>query len=157
SILDHEDIPAISFVGSQPVAEYVYKRGAENLKRVQALAGAKNHTIVLKDADLNNATTQIMNAAFGSAGECCMAASVIAIENDIADEFIEKLSKKVDEQKMGDGLDPDTFLGPVIRKEHKERTLNYIKTGEKEGAKLVRDGRKDEARSEERRVGKESR
>ncbi len=147
-LLDHKDIAAISFVGSQPVAEYVYKRGTSNLKRVQALAGAKNHSIVLKDADLDNASTQILNAAFGSAGERCMACAVVAVEDSIADEFIEQLVKKANNVKMGNGLDEGIFLGPVIRSEHKERTLNYIETGEKEGASLIRDGRKDESAQE---------
>ncbi len=142
-LLDHEDIAAISFVGSQPVAEYVYKRGTSNLKRVQALAGAKNHSIVLEDANLDNASTQILNAAFGSAGERCMACSVVAVE-----ESIEQLTQKANEIKMGNGLDEGIFLGPVIRSEHKERTLSYIETGEKEGARLVRDGRKDESAQE---------
>ncbi|WP_100011242.1 CoA-acylating methylmalonate-semialdehyde dehydrogenase [Lentibacillus sediminis] len=144
-LLDHDEVDAISFVGSQPVAEYVYKRGTENLKRVQALAGAKNHSIVLRDANLENAAEQIIAAGFGSAGERCMACSVVAVEDFIADEFIEKLTQKADELKIGNGLDDDVFLGPVIREQHKERTLNYIETGEKEGAKLVRDGREDES------------
>ncbi|WP_339182891.1 CoA-acylating methylmalonate-semialdehyde dehydrogenase [Oceanobacillus sp. FSL W7-1293] len=144
-LLDHKQIAAISFVGSQPVAEYVYKRGTDNLKRVQALAGAKNHSIVLSDANLENASTQIMNAAFGSAGERCMAASVVAVEESVADAFIARLTQKANEIKIGNGLDEGIFLGPVIREQHKERTLNYIETGEKEGAKLIRDGRKDEA------------
>src|SRR5699024_442236 len=131
-MLDHKDVAAISFVGSQPVAEYVYKRAADNLKRVQALAGAKNHSIVLNDANLDNATTQIMNAAFGSAGERCMAASVVAVEESIADEFIELLVKKANDIQIGNGLDEGIFLGPVIRDAHKARTLQYIETGEKE-------------------------
>lgn len=144
-LLDHKQVAAISFVGSQPVAEYVYKRGTDNLKRVQALAGAKNHSIVLSDANLDNASTQILNAAFGSAGERCMAASVVAVEESIADEFISLLTQKANEIEIGNGLDEGVFLGPVIREGHKERTLNYIETGEKEGAKLVRDGRTDKA------------
>lgn len=143
-LLDHENIAAISFVGSQPVAEYVYKRATENLKRVQALAGAKNHSIVLSDANLENAAEQIINAAFGSAGERCMACSVVAVEELIADDFIETLKQKADSIKIGNGLNDDVFLGPVIRKEHKKRTLDYIETGIKEGAELIRDGRKDE-------------
>ena len=147
-MLDHEKISAISFVGSQPVAEYVYKRGTENLKRVQALAGAKNHSIVLKDANLENASTQILNAAFGSAGERCMACSVVAVEESIADKFLNLLVEKANEIKIGNGLDEGIFLGPVIREEHKERTLQYIETGQKEGATLIRDGRKDESAQE---------
>ncbi|WP_096437224.1 CoA-acylating methylmalonate-semialdehyde dehydrogenase [Alteribacter populi] len=144
-LLDHKQVKAISFVGSQPVAEYVYKRGTENLKRVQALAGAKNHSIVLHDADLDNAATQIFGAAFGSAGERCMAASVVTVEEDVADALIKKLREKSDNIKIGNGLDEDVFLGPVIRKEHKERTINYIESGVQEGARLVRDGREDKA------------
>lgn len=143
-LLDHQDTAAISFVGSQPVAEYVYKRGTANLKRVQALAGAKNHSIVLQDANMENATTQILNAAFGSAGERCMAASVVVVEDIVADEFISLFHQKANKIKIGNGLDEGIFLGPVIRETHKERTLKYIETGEKEGAKLVRDGRKDD-------------
>ncbi|WP_077329030.1 CoA-acylating methylmalonate-semialdehyde dehydrogenase [Virgibacillus siamensis] len=142
-LLDHNQIDAISFVGSQPVAEYVYKRGTENLKRVQALSGAKNHSIVLSDANLDNATTQVISAAFGSAGERCMACSVVAVHQSIADEFVEQLIQKANEIKIGNGLDEGVFLGPVIREQHKERTLQYIETGEEEGAKLVRDGRED--------------
>ena len=148
-LLDHKNIAAISFVGSQPVAEYVYKRGTENLKRVQALAGAKNHSIVLKDANFENATEQIISAAFGSAGERCMACSVVAIEDSIADEFIEKLVQKANEINIGNGLDENVFLGPVIRDNHKERTLKYIETGVTEGAKLIRDGRNDERAKQE--------
>ncbi|WP_269410028.1 CoA-acylating methylmalonate-semialdehyde dehydrogenase [Lentibacillus daqui] len=144
-LLEHEQVAAISFVGSQPVAEYVYKKGTENLKRVQALSGAKNHSIVLKDANLENAATQIISAAFGSAGERCMACSVVAVEEAIADDLIEKLVQKANEIKIGNGLDEGVFLGPVIRDQHKERTLQYIETGENEGATLVRDGRKDES------------
>ncbi|MBY0221561.1 CoA-acylating methylmalonate-semialdehyde dehydrogenase [Sporosarcina aquimarina] len=147
-ILDHKKIAAISFVGSQPVAEYVYKRGTDNLKRVQALAGAKNHSIVLKDANLENAATQIINAAFGSAGERCMACSVVAVEDEIADEFVETLLNRANELTIGNGLDEGIFLGPVIRDTHKERTEQYIATGEKEGATLIRDGRLDNAAQE---------
>ncbi|MBS4179509.1 CoA-acylating methylmalonate-semialdehyde dehydrogenase [Lederbergia citrea] len=143
-LLDHKDVKAISFVGSQPVAEYVYKRGTNNLKRVQALAGAKNHSIILGDANLENAAVQVLNAAFGSAGERCMACSVVAIEESVADEFIELLLEKTNELTIGNGLDEGVFLGPVIRDQHKEKTLKYIETGVEEGARLLRDGRNDE-------------
>src|SRR5699024_892778 len=122
-LLDHEKIAAISFVGSQPVAEYVYKRATQNLKRVQALAGAKNHSIVLADANLDNATTQIMNAAFGSAGERCMACAVVAVEDSVADTFIDQLIEKANQIKVGNGLEERILLGTLIREEHKERTL----------------------------------
>jgi malonate-semialdehyde dehydrogenase (acetylating) / methylmalonate-semialdehyde dehydrogenase len=144
-LLEHPDVKAISFVGSQPVGEYVYKTAAAYGKRVQALTGAKNHSIVMPDADLDLAVQQIINAAFGSAGERCMAASVVVTVGDIADTFVEKLVKAANEIKIGNGLDEDVFLGPVIRESHKERTVKYIELGEKEGALLVRDGRKDAA------------
>lgn len=147
-LLDHQQVKAISFVGSQPVAEYVYKRGTGNLKRVQALAGAKNHSIILRDADLDNAAVQVLNAAFGSAGERCMACSVVAVEDAVADEFIDRLIEKTNEVKIGNGLDEGVFLGPVIREQHKERTLRYIEAGVKEGARLLRDGRTDQASKE---------
>ncbi|ARD56348.1 methylmalonate-semialdehyde dehydrogenase [Bacillus safensis FO-36b] len=142
-LLEHKNVKAISFVGSQPVAEYVYKKGTEHGKRVQALAGAKNHSIVLKDADLDGATKQIIGAAFGSAGERCMAAAVVAVEEEIADEFIEKLVIESNQIVIGNGIEEDVFLGPVIREGHKERTLQYIQSGVDEGACLIRDGRKD--------------
>ncbi|NDI35602.1 CoA-acylating methylmalonate-semialdehyde dehydrogenase [Chengkuizengella sediminis] len=147
-LLEHPDVPAISFVGSQPVAEYIYKTGAANGKRVQALAGAKNHSIVMPDAKIDEAVDQIVTAAYGSAGERCMACSVVVAVDDVADTLIEKIKEKADDIKMGNGLDEDVFLGPVIRAEHKERTANYIEIGVKEGAELIRDGRKDEFVSE---------
>ncbi|MCC9087336.1 CoA-acylating methylmalonate-semialdehyde dehydrogenase [Bacillus pumilus] len=142
-LLEHKNVKAISFVGSQPVAEYVYKKGTEHGKRVQALAGAKNHSIVLKDADLDGATKQIIGAAFGSAGERCMAAAVVAVEEEIADEFIGKLVTESNQIVIGNGIEKNVFLGPVIREVHKERTLQYIQSGVDEGASLIRDGRKD--------------
>ncbi|UPG61963.1 CoA-acylating methylmalonate-semialdehyde dehydrogenase [Metabacillus endolithicus] len=142
-LLEHKLVKAISFVGSQPVAEYVYKTGAANLKRVQALAGAKNHSIVLSDANLDNAVNQIIGAAFGSAGERCMAAAVVTVEESIADELIERLKKAADDIVIGNGLEEDVFLGPVIRENHKARTLGYIESGVEQGATIVRDGRKD--------------
>nr|WP_263326475.1 CoA-acylating methylmalonate-semialdehyde dehydrogenase [Neobacillus sp. Marseille-Q6967] len=144
-LLDHKDVPAISFVGSQPVAEYIYKSAAANGKRVQALAGAKNHSIVMPDADLESAVKEIIGAAYGSAGERCMACSVVVAVGDVAEPLIQLLNKRADEIKIGNGLDEDVFLGPVIREENKVRTANYIEIGENEGATLVRDGRKDEA------------
>ncbi|MFB7640255.1 CoA-acylating methylmalonate-semialdehyde dehydrogenase [Peribacillus butanolivorans] len=144
-LLEHKLVKAISFVGSQPVAEYVYKKGTENLKRVQALAGAKNHSIVLNDADLNIATKQIIGAAFGSAGERCMAASIVTVQEEIADQLIDRLVEEANNIVIGNGLEENVFLGPVIRENHKERTLSYIDSGVKEGAQLVRDGREDAA------------
>jgi malonate-semialdehyde dehydrogenase (acetylating)/methylmalonate-semialdehyde dehydrogenase len=142
-ILDHPDIQAISFVGSSPVGEYVYKRGTDNLKRVQALTGAKNHTIVLNDADVDLAVEGIIGSAFGSAGERCMATAVVAVEEEIADTFMEKFVKAAKNMKIGNGLDDGVFLGPVIREENKQRTFDYIEKGVEEGAKLVLDGREN--------------
>lgn len=148
-ILEHEKVKAVSFVGSQPVAEYVYKNAAANGKRVQALAGAKNHSIVLPDADLKLAVTNIIGAAFGSAGERCMACAVVVAVGDIGDQLVEALANAAEEIKIGNGLDKGVFLGPVIRDSHKARTLQYIEAGEAEGARLVRDGRNDQAVSGE--------
>jgi malonate-semialdehyde dehydrogenase (acetylating)/methylmalonate-semialdehyde dehydrogenase len=147
-LLEHPDVKAISFVGSQPVGEYVYKTAAAHGKRVQALTGAKNHSIVMPDADLNVAVREIINAAFGSAGERCMAASVVVAVGEIADELVGKLVAAANELKIGNGLEESVFLGPVIREAHKQRTVKYIELGEKEGAILVRDGRKDRAAEE---------
>ncbi|OMD62634.1 CoA-acylating methylmalonate-semialdehyde dehydrogenase [Paenibacillus odorifer] len=144
-MLEHDEVKAISFVGSQPVAEYVYKTGTAQGKRVQALAGAKNHSIVLPDAELDNSVKNIIAASFGSAGERCMACSVVVVHEDIADELVNRLAAAADELKIGNGADDGVFLGPVIRQSNKERTLYYIETGEAEAAKLVRDGRKDAA------------
>ena len=140
-ILEHPEIKAISFVGSKPVGEYVYKKGSENLKRVQALTGAKNHTIVLNDANLEETITNVVSAVFGSAGERCMACAVVTVEEGIADQFMEALKERTKNIKIGNGLEDGVFLGPVIREENKQRTLSYIEKGIEEGANLVCDGR----------------
>lgn len=142
-ILEHPEIKAISFVGSKTVGEYIYKKGSQHLKRVQALTGAKNHSIVLKDADLDDTVTNIIGAAFGSAGERCMAAAVVTVEEEIADAFIEKLVSQVKDVKIGNGLDDGVFLGPVIRKDNQTRTFDYIEKGLSEGATLLTDGRQN--------------
>ncbi|TFE25553.1 CoA-acylating methylmalonate-semialdehyde dehydrogenase [Cohnella luojiensis] len=144
-ILTHPKVQAVSFVGSQPVAEYVYKTATANGKRVQALAGAKNHSIVLPDADLELAVKEIVNAAFGSAGERCMACAVVIAVGEVGDELVSRLSDAADKITIGNGLEQGIFLGPVIRASHKERTLGYIESGETEGGVMVRDGRKDPA------------
>ncbi|CUL22644.1 TPA_asm: malonate-semialdehyde dehydrogenase [Listeria monocytogenes] len=140
-ILENEIIKAVSFVGSKPVGEYVYKTGSANLKRVQALTGAKNHTIVLNDADLEDTVTNVISAAFGSAGERCMACAVVTVEEGIADEFLEALRTAAQNVKIGNGLDDGVFLGPVIREENQKRTIAYIEKGIEEGAELTVDGR----------------
>ena len=140
-LLDHEDVKAISFVGSQPVAKYVYSRAAANGKRVQALSGAKNHHIVMPDADLKKAAGNIISSAFGSAGQRCMACSAVVVVGD-GDEFVKELKKQADNLIVGNGMDDEVLLTPVIRESQKEKLLNYIESGLEEGAKLICDGRK---------------
>ncbi|WP_343209897.1 CoA-acylating methylmalonate-semialdehyde dehydrogenase [Anaerolentibacter hominis] len=140
-ICENPYIKAVSFVGSKSVGAYVYKKATENLKRVQCLTGAKNHTIVLKDTDIDETITNILGAAYGSAGERCMACAVLCIEDAIYDEFMERFVQRSKEVKMGNGLDDGVFLGPVVREENLKRTVSYIEKGIAEGATLVLDGR----------------
>ncbi|UCZ51420.1 CoA-acylating methylmalonate-semialdehyde dehydrogenase [Bacillus shivajii] len=141
-LLDHEDVKAISFVGSQPVAKYVYERAAAQGKRVQALAGAKNHHVVMPDGDMEKAVQHIISSTYGSAGQRCMACSAVVVIGD-GEKFIKALKEKADELTIGNGLDDEVLLTPVIRKSHREKTLDYIKKGVEEGATLLRDGRKE--------------
>ncbi|WEJ58520.1 CoA-acylating methylmalonate-semialdehyde dehydrogenase [Devosia sp. FJ2-5-3] len=141
-ILDHPDIKAVSFVGSTPIAEYVYQRGTKAGKRVQALGGAKNHMIIMPDADLDQAADALMGAGYGSAGERCMAISVaVPVGKGTADALIEKLKPRVESLKIGPATDKDAEMGPVVTKMHRDKILGYIDAGEKDGAKLVVDGR----------------
>lgn len=142
-LLEHPDVKAVSFVGSQPVAEYVYKTAAAHGKRVQALAGAKNHHLVMPDTDLRRAAKTIVSSAFGCAGERCMAASAVVAVEEIADELVQYLVEESDALKMGNGLDSGVDMGPVIRPSHLERVHSYIERGVEAGASLVRDGRED--------------
>jgi len=142
-LLEHPDVKAISFVGSQPVAEYIYKTAAAHGKRVQALAGAKNHHLVMPDTDLRRAAKTIVSSAFGCAGERCMAASAVVAHADIADELVHNLIVESDALKMGNGLEAGIDLGPVIRASHLQKVHSYIEQGQTAGAQLVRDGRKD--------------
>ncbi len=144
-LLAHQDVHAISFVGSQPVAEYVYTTAAAHGKRVQALGGAKNHSIVMPDADLDLTVKEVINAAFGSAGERCMACSVVVAVGEVADRLVERLTQAAKLLTIGNGLDKNVFLGPVIRESQKTRALGYIEKGVEEGAVLVLDGRLHEA------------
>jgi malonate-semialdehyde dehydrogenase (acetylating) / methylmalonate-semialdehyde dehydrogenase len=141
-LLDHEDVRAISFVGSQPVAKYVYQRAAAEGKRVQALSGAKNHHIVMPDADMEKAAQHIISSTFGSAGQRCMACSAVVVVGD-NDKFVNLLKQKADELTIGSGMDEDVLLTPVIRDSHREKVLGYIHKGVEEGASLIRDGRKE--------------
>ncbi|MGN7470416.1 CoA-acylating methylmalonate-semialdehyde dehydrogenase [Brevibacillus sp. SAFN-007a] len=142
-LLEHPDVKAISFVGSQPVAEYVYKTAAAHGKRVQALAGAKNHHLVMPDTDLKRAAKTIVSSAFGCAGERCMAASAVVAVEDIADELVAHLIEESNALVMGNGLEPGVDLGPVIRDSHLANVHSYIEKGIASGAALVRDGRED--------------
>ncbi|GIN41079.1 MULTISPECIES: CoA-acylating methylmalonate-semialdehyde dehydrogenase [Heyndrickxia] len=141
-LLDHDDVRAISFVGSQPVAKYVYERAAAAGKRVQALSGAKNHHIVMPDADMEKAVSHIISSAYGSAGQRCMACSAVVVVGD-GDEFVQNLKERADELIIGNGLDDEVLLTPIIRDSHRQKVLDYIKIGLKEGATLIRDGRKE--------------
>jgi malonate-semialdehyde dehydrogenase (acetylating)/methylmalonate-semialdehyde dehydrogenase len=142
AILDHPDISAVSFVGSTPVAEHVYRRGSASGKRVQALGGAKNHMIVMPDADMDQAVDALMGAGFGSAGERCMAISVaVPVGEKTADRLIEALAPKIRTLKVGPASDPESEMGPVITADAKRRISDLIEQGVKEGAELVVDGR----------------
>ena len=141
AILDHPDISAVSFVGSTPVAKHVYSRGSLSGKRVQALGGAKNHMIIMPDADLDQAVDALMGAAYGSAGERCMAISVAVAVGDIGDKLIEKMAPKVSSLKVGPWDDPEAEMGPIVTKESFDRITSLIGEGEKDGANLVVDGR----------------
>jgi len=140
-ILKSVDISAVSFVGSTPVAKYIYETAAKNHKRVQALGGAKNHLVVMPDANLDQAVDGIIGAAYGSAGERCMAVSVAVAVGNVADSLVEKIYKKTQTLKVAPWTDLDSDMGPVITNEHKEKILKYIDLGIKEGAKLIADGR----------------
>jgi malonate-semialdehyde dehydrogenase (acetylating)/methylmalonate-semialdehyde dehydrogenase len=139
-LLEHKDIAAISFVGSQPVAKYVYERAASEGKRVQALSGAKNHHIVMPDADMNKVVQHVLSSTFGSAGQRCMACSAVVVVGD-NEPFVQALKKRADELIIGNGMDDEVLLTPVIRKEHRDKVLGYIEKGLEEGANLIRDGR----------------
>ena len=140
-ILKNKDISSISFVGSTPVAKYIYQTSALEGKRVQALGGAKNHLIVMPDANIDQAVDGITGAAYGTAGERCMAISVAVAVGDIADKLVDKIYNKTQILKVAPWTDTESDMGPVISKEHKDRVIEYISIGEKEGAKLVADGR----------------
>lgn len=142
AILAHPDIKAVSFVGSTPIAQYIYTTGTANGKRVQALGGAKNHMIIMPDADLDMAANALMGAAFGSAGERCMAISVaVPVTDVVADALVEKLTPKIQALKIGPSSDKSAEMGPVVTKEHLAKVKGYVDQGEKEGAKIVVDGR----------------
>ena len=141
AILNHRGIAAVSFVGSTPVAKYIYETCARNGKRVQALGGAKNHAIVLPDADLEFAANALVGAGYGSAGERCMAISSVVAVGGIAGELVGKLNAKAEAIRIGPGDVPGVDMGPLVTSNHRDRVKDYIETGQREGALLVKDGR----------------
>ncbi|UEM20108.1 CoA-acylating methylmalonate-semialdehyde dehydrogenase [Skermanella mucosa] len=141
ALLTDPRVDAISFVGSTPIAEYIYRTGTEHGKRVQALGGAKNHMVVMPDADLSQATDALMGAAYGSAGERCMAVSVAVAVGGVGDALMERLEPKVRALKIGPGNDPEAEMGPLVTRQHRDKVRGYVDQGVKEGAKLVVDGR----------------
>jgi len=142
-LLSHADVDAISFVGSTPVAKHVYETGTSNGKRVQALGGAKNHMVVLPDADIDLAADAAVSAAYGSAGERCMAISVVVAVGEVADPLVDAITERIDKLTIGPGMQPESEMGPLISKDHRDRVISYIESGEKEGAAIVADGRND--------------
>jgi malonate-semialdehyde dehydrogenase (acetylating)/methylmalonate-semialdehyde dehydrogenase len=141
-LLTHPQIAAVSFVGSTPVAEHIYRTASANGKRVQALGGAKNHAIVMPDADLDQAVDALMGAAYGSAGERCMAISVVvAVGNQVGDALTEKLAGRLKNLRVGPGLAADAEMGPLVTRKHLQKVRGYVDLGVREGAELVVDGR----------------
>ncbi|MCG9753873.1 CoA-acylating methylmalonate-semialdehyde dehydrogenase [Shewanella insulae] len=141
TLLTHKDIQAVSFVGSTPIAEYIYQTAAAHGKRVQALGGAKNHMLLMPDADLDQAVSSLMGAAYGSAGERCMAISVVLAVGDVGDALVEKLLPQIQALKVGNGLEGEMEMGPLISAQHLEKVRSYVDKGVSEGATLLADGR----------------
>ncbi|MGW2218057.1 CoA-acylating methylmalonate-semialdehyde dehydrogenase, partial [Nonomuraea sp. NPDC001684] len=143
-LLEHPDVAAVSFVGSTPIARYVYERGSAHGKRVQALGGAKNHMLVLPDADLDLVADAAVSAGFGSAGERCMAISVVLAVDPVGDELVGKIVERVGRLVVGPGDDPRSEMGPLVTAAHRDKVASYLDLGVAEGAKLVVDGRECE-------------
>ncbi len=141
ALLDHPDVSAISFVGSTPIAKYVYERATAAGKRCQALGGAKNHMIVLPDADIEMAADAAVSAGYGSAGERCMAVSMVVAVGGVADELVAAIKQRIPKVKVGDGLEPDSEMGPLVTREHRDRVASYVERAPGEGATVVVDGR----------------
>ena len=140
-ILEHPDIQAVSFVGSTPIAKYIYATGTANGKRVQALGGAKNHMVVLPDADIDMAADAAVSAGFGSAGERCMAISVVVAVGGVGDKLVDAIAARMPKVKVGPGTDPDAEMGPLITGEHRDKVASYLAGAPAEGATVVVDGR----------------
>ncbi len=147
-LLHHPDVAAISFVGSTPVARYIYETGTANGKRVQALGGAKNHMVVLPDADVDMAADAAVSAAYGAAGERCMAISVAVAVGDVADSFVGAVAERLPHLRIGNGADEGVDMGPLISGEHRDKVAGYIAAGEAAGARLVVDGREADVPSD---------
>ena len=141
ALLTHPDVKAVSFVGSTPIAQYIYETGAHHGKRVQALGGAKNHMVVMPDADIDQAVDALIGAGYGSAGERCMAISVAVLVGDVADKIVPKLAERARALKIKNGMELDAEMGPIVTREARDRIEGYIKLGVDEGAQLVVDGR----------------
>jgi malonate-semialdehyde dehydrogenase (acetylating)/methylmalonate-semialdehyde dehydrogenase len=148
AILDHQGIAAVSFVGSTPIARYIYETGTRNGKRVQALGGAKNHMLVLPDADVDMAADAAVSAAYGAAGERCMAISVVVAVGDVADPLVDAIAARLPKLRIGDGTDPDSEMGPLITREHRDKVASYVGQGVEAGAVAVVDGREADVPSD---------
>ncbi|MEX2658618.1 MAG: CoA-acylating methylmalonate-semialdehyde dehydrogenase [Acidimicrobiales bacterium] len=144
-LLEHPDVAAVSFVGSTPIAKYVYETGTSHGKRVQALGGAKNHMVVLPDADIDMAADAAVSAAYGSAGERCMSVSVVVAVGDVADPLVDAIASRLPSLKIGPGDDPESEMGPLITREHRDKVASYLERG---GGRLVIDGRDHEVPGE---------
>ena len=142
AILAHPGIQAVSFVGSTPIARYIYETGTRHGKRVQALGGAKNHMIVLPDADLDLAADSAVSAAYGSTGQRCMAISVLVAVGDVADRLLPRVRERLRKLKVAEGLEPGADMGPLVTREHHARVLSYVEQGQAAGAELLEDGRR---------------
>src|SRR5690348_5656321 len=147
-LLEHPDVAAVSFVGSTPIARYVYETGTRHGKRVQALGGAKNHMVVLPDADLELAADAAVNAGFGSAGQRCMAISVVVAVGDAADRLVPLVRERIRAIHVGDGMRPNVDMGPLVTRDHLNRVRRYVEEGVASGATLVADGREVETESD---------
>jgi malonate-semialdehyde dehydrogenase (acetylating)/methylmalonate-semialdehyde dehydrogenase len=141
ALITHPDVAAVSFVGSTPIAKYIYETGTQHGKRVQALGGAKNHMIVLPDADMDLAADAAVSAGYGSAGERCMAISAVVAVGDAGDLLIEGVQQRIEKLNVGPGDQPGVEMGPLVTKQHLDRVRGYVDAGESEGALLIADGR----------------
>ncbi len=141
AILDHPDIKAVSFVGSTPIARHIYEAGTAKGKRVQALGGAKNHMVVLPDADVSMAADAAVSAAYGSAGERCMAISVVVAVGEVAEPLVEAIKERLPRIKVGPGTDPEAQMGPLVTREHRDRVASFLDRARAQGASVVADGR----------------